>query len=109
MNKKLKITRRVTRGPLGAAEAKRQRQLRRKIQEEFPPAASRRFPKDGLAARIRSAREAQGLTWYSVAKVAGIPNPSTVRDMELGRDTLVSNLEAVAKVLGLKIELIDVR
>lgn len=108
MAKKLKITGRIVGGPVSAAEARRLRSMRRKIRHEFPPAATNRSAsKKGLAARIRAAREAHGMTWYSVAKKAGIPNPSTVRDMELGRDTLVSNLEAVATVLGLKIELVD--
>jgi hypothetical protein len=41
-----------------------------------------------------------------VAKLAGIPNSSTVRDIEYGRDAQFSNVEAVAKVLGLRLELV---
>ena len=62
----------------------------------------------GIAARIRAAREAQGLTWYAVAKRAGIPNPSTVRDIEYGRDTKLSSVEAVAESLGLQLKLVEV-
>jgi len=43
-----------------------------------------------------------------VAKRAGIPNPSTVRDIEYGRDTKLSSLQAVAGALGLRLELVDV-
>jgi hypothetical protein len=43
-----------------------------------------------------------------VAKRAGIPNPSTVRDIEFGRDTKLSNIEAVALTLGLRLELVEV-
>jgi hypothetical protein len=46
------------------------------------------------------------LTWYAVAKLAGIPNPNTVRDIEYGRDTKLSNVQSVAKVLGLRLELV---
>ncbi len=48
------------------------------------------------------------MSWYAVAKLAGIPNPSTVRDLEFGRDTKLSSVEAVAQALGLKLELVDV-
>ncbi|MBN1394102.1 MAG: helix-turn-helix transcriptional regulator [Pirellulales bacterium] len=80
------------------------------MKKEFPP----RDPPclkpagEGIAARIRAAREAQGLTWYAVAKRAGIPNPSTVRDMEYGRDTKISSVQAVARSLGLRLELVEV-
>ena len=56
---------------------------------------------------VRAAREAQGLTWYALAKRAGIPNPNTVRDIESGRDAKLSNVQAVAAVLGLRLELIE--
>lgn len=61
----------------------------------------------GLPAQIRAAREAQRLTWYAVAKLAGIPNPNTVRDIEYGRDAQLSNVQAVAKALGLRLELVE--
>lgn len=64
--------------------------------------------KSGIGARIRQAREAQGLTWYAVAKRAGIPNPSTVRDIEYGRDTKLSSVEAIAEALGVALELVTV-
>ncbi len=64
---------------------------------------------EGVGARIRAAREAQGLTWYAVAKRAGIPNPSTVRDIEYGRDTKLSSVQAIAKALGMQVELVETR
>ena len=60
---------------------------------------------DSISARLRDAREVQGLTWYAVAKAAGIPNSGTIRDIEAGKDAKLSNIEAVAKVLGLRLEL----
>jgi DNA-binding XRE family transcriptional regulator len=61
----------------------------------------------GIPARIRRAREARGLTWYALAKAAGIPNQATIRDIERGKDVKLSNLQSVAAALGLQLELID--
>jgi hypothetical protein len=97
-------------GPLSEAEKRRLGTIREKVQKEFPPLNPPRLmpATSGLGAQIRAAREARGLTWYAVAKLAGIPNPSTVRDLEYGRDTKLSSVEAVAQVLGLKLELVGV-
>jgi hypothetical protein len=108
---KRKIVGRVQRrGPKSAEEVKRLAEIRERVRQEFPP----RDPpllvpaSEGLAARIRAAREAQGLTWYAVARRAGIPNPSTVRDIEYGRDTKLSSVQAVVDALGLRLELVEV-
>jgi hypothetical protein len=42
-----------------------------------------------------------------VAKLANIPNPTTIRDIECGRDAKLSNIEAVAAVLGLRLEMVE--
>jgi hypothetical protein len=107
---KKKITGRMQRrGPLSPSERERLRQIREKAQQEFPPRTPPRLQPatGGLGAMIRAAREAQGLTWYAVAKRAGIPNPNTVRDIEYGRDTKLSSVEAVAEALGLRLELVE--
>lgn len=106
-----KTTGRVTsRGRRSPADAKRLNQIREKAREEFPPRDPPRLQPatEGIAARIRAARLDQGLTWYAVAKRAGICNPNTVRDIEYGRDTKVSSLQAVAQALGLRLELVEV-
>jgi len=92
-----------------AEERWRHTEIRRKVQQEFPPAtgAHRQAAPPGMPAQIRRAREAKGLTWHAVAKLAGIPNPNTVRDIEYGRDTKLSNVQSVAKVLGLRLELVQ--
>ena len=90
------------------AERARYEDLRKKAEEDFPP---KRSPKakspPGIPTQIREAREAQGLTWYAVAKAAGIPNSGTIRDIEAGRDAKLSNIEAIAGVLGLKLTLLQ--
>lgn len=108
---KNKITGRIHRpGPQSAEERQRLADIRAKVQQEFPPRDPPQLQPatDGIGARIRAAREAQGLTWYAVAQRAGIPNPSTVRDIEYGRDAKLSNVQAIANALGLRLELIAV-
>jgi hypothetical protein len=82
-------------------------EIRAKVLNEFPPAPNSHATPPGLPAKIRAARESKGLTWYAVAKLAGIPNSSTVRDIEYGKDSQLSNVQAVAKVLGLRLELVE--
>lgn len=89
-------------------EAERLNDIRRRAMAEFPPDPNRPRPvTTGVGAQIRAAREAKGLTWYAVARQAGIPNPATIRDIEYGRDAKLSNIEAVATALGLKLELVE--
>jgi hypothetical protein len=107
---KRKITGRIVRrGPQSQEDRDRLRQIREKVQQEFPARTPPRLQPatEGVGAMIRAAREAQGLTWYAVAKRAGIPNPNTVRDIEYGRDTKLSSVEAVADTLGLRLELVE--
>jgi hypothetical protein len=95
--------------PAAADERTRHAEIRATVVREFPPAAGpgRKDSPPGLPAQLRAAREARGLTWYAVAKRAGIPNPNTVRDIEYGRDAQLSNVKAVAQALGLRLELVE--
>jgi DNA-binding XRE family transcriptional regulator len=90
-------------------ERARHSQIRAAAMQDIPPKAGigRKPSPPGIPARIRQAREAQGLTWYALAKAAGIPNQATIRDIEQGKDVKLSNLEAVAAVLGLRVALIE--
>lgn len=92
---------------LTAAEERRYAKLREQAQHDFPPKvrSEKKTVAGSIARRLREARETQGMTWYAVAKAAGIPNSGTIRDIEAGRDAKLSNVEAVAKVLGLRLEL----
>ena len=71
------------------------------------PGKGRKPSPPGIPAKIRQAREARGLTWYALAKAAGIPNQATIRDIEQGKDVKFSNLRAVADALGLELELVE--
>ena len=92
-----------------AEERQRHAEIRHKVRQEFPPVtgAHRQEAPPGIPAQIRRAREAKGFTWYTVAKLAGIPNSNTVRDIEYGRDAKLSNVQSVAKVLGLRLKLVQ--
>ena len=105
-----KQVKRVNRGRVTSEQANRDAEIREQAMQDFPPAEPdpQRLPKTGIAAELRRARKAQGLTIYALAKQAGIPNPNTVRDIELGlRDARLSNIEAVAQALGLHLELTE--
>ncbi len=80
---------------------------RQTVKAEFPPkrrklAAAPPTP-GGIGNDIRAVRTERGLTWYAVAKMAGIPNSGTVRAIEEGRDAKLSSVEAIANVLGLRL------
>ena len=94
---------------LSEEERTRHAQIRAAAVQDIPPkaGAGRSASPPGIPARIREAREARGLTWYALAKVAGIPNQATIRDIERGNDVKLSILQAVAAALGLKLELIE--
>jgi len=87
---------------LGAASAGKRANTKHELALLFP-----RLAIPGIPIKIRQARETQGLTWYALAKLAGIPNQATIRDIEQGKDVKLSNLQAVADELGLKLELVE--
>ena len=103
--KKLKhVNRRLT-----DDERARHAQIREAAMRDIPPKAKvgQTPSPPGIPARIRQAREAKGLTWYALAKVAGISNQATIRDIEQGNDVKLSDLKSVADALGLKLELVE--
>ena len=89
-------------------ERARHARIREAAMKEIPPrpGSGRKPSPPGIAAEIRTAREAQGLTWYALAKLAAVPNQATIRDIEQGKDVKLSSLQAVARVLGLEVELV---
>ena len=100
-----KITKRIVReNRVSQEEAQRLNEIRRQVIQDFPPLES----PPGIPTQIRSARQAKKMSWQAVAKAAGIPHANTVRDIEHGRDTHVSDLQAVARVLGLRLELVAI-
>ena len=105
MHRKLQHTNRQ----LTREERARLAKIRSGAEHDFPPTAARQGAPPGVAATIRAAREARGLTWYALAQRAGIPNQATIRDVEQGKDVKVLNLQAIAEALDLQLELVSVR
>jgi DNA-binding XRE family transcriptional regulator len=95
--------------PLTDEERARHAKIREAALRDVPPVASAgQAPSPpGIPARIRTAREAQGLTWYALAKLAGISNQAIIREIEQGKDVHISDLARVAAALGLKLELVE--
>ena len=93
---------------VAADEASRLDAIRQAAEKDFPPDPNRPKPvSNGIGAQVRAAREARGLSWYSLAQLAKIPDPAIVRDIEYGRDAQVSHLEAIAAALQLSLELVE--
>jgi DNA-binding XRE family transcriptional regulator len=90
-------------------ERARHERIREAIAQEIPPmpGAHPMPAPPGIPSRIRAARETQGLTWYALAKLAGLSDQAAIRDIEQGKDVKVSDLESVAAALGLKLELVE--
>ena len=81
-------------------------EVRNQVMEEIPKLKRMRGATlSPIAQKIKLAREEKGMSWYSLARAAGIPNSGTVRDIERGKDAQMSNVEKVAAVLGLELEL----
>ncbi len=98
---------RITR-PLTADEKARHARIREQVMQEFPPAQQKRQPlRTGIAAELRRARKARSLTYEALAKKAGLPSANMVKDVEYGRNTELTSIEAVANALGLKLELVE--
>jgi ribosome-binding protein aMBF1 (putative translation factor) len=109
MEKKKIIERIRSAGPRSEEERDRLQQIRREVMNEFPPRDPPTLQPvtSGIGAQIRSAREAQGLTWYSLADKARLTSANVVRDIEYGREVTLANIEAVVAALGLKLELVE--
>lgn len=90
-------------------ERTRHAAIRKAAMEDFPPkeGAHQAASPPGIAAVIRKAREARRLTWYALSEIAGISDQATIRDIEMGKDVKLSDLQRVAGALGLKLELVE--
>ena len=83
MRQKLQhVNRRLT-----AEERARDARIRESAMKDFPPksGAGRKPASTGIAARVRQARELQGLTWYALEKRSATANQATIRDIEQGK------------------------
>jgi ribosome-binding protein aMBF1 (putative translation factor) len=93
---------------LSAEEKATHAEVRRKVVDEFRPAnqAKHHPAAEGIAGRLRIARKNRGLTYEKLAAEAGLPSANTVKDVEYGRDTDLHHVEAIARALGMRLELV---
>jgi len=95
---KKKPTRVFRTGRVSAAEADRLNEIRRKVMDEFPPDPNRARPaQTGIAAQIRHLVRRRQARQH--------PQPRHHPRHRYGRDAKLSNIEAVAAALGLRLEL----
>jgi DNA-binding XRE family transcriptional regulator len=90
-------------------ERTRHVQIRATAVQDIPPKpdTGQKPSPPGIPTRIRQARESRGLTWYALAKAAGIANQAIIRDIEQGKDIKLSDLQSIAAALGMQLELIE--
>ena len=105
MEKKLT---RATR-PLTPEQKQEYEKIRQTVKEEVPPLDPPRGPseKARIALAIRDARKAQGLTFDQLANLAGLPSGDSVREIEYGADAKMSDVTAITRALGLRLELVS--
>jgi ribosome-binding protein aMBF1 (putative translation factor) len=105
MSKKLThINRTMTEAERQQAEA-----IRAAAKQDYPPKLETEkstTPSAGIPARIHDARKARGLTRYALGQLADVP-AVVIRDIEQGADVPLSQLQTVARVLGLTVELVE--
>jgi ribosome-binding protein aMBF1 (putative translation factor) len=89
-------------GPLSLEEAARDRELRRKIQEEFPPARPPSPPApNSLSEILRRAIRESNRSVYELAKEAGISQIMISRFLSGERDIRLATADKLAGVLEL--------
>jgi transcriptional regulator with XRE-family HTH domain len=89
-------------GPISPDEAARDQELRRKIQQEFPPARSASPPSpDSLSECLRRAIRQSERSVYEIAKEAGISQIMISRFLSGQRDIRLATADKLAGVLDL--------
>ena len=87
---------------LSGEEIARDREIRRKIQGEFPPKPRRAVP-DSLSEGLKRSIQASDLTVYEIAKRAGVSQIVISRFLSGERDIRMATADKLAEVLDLKL------
>ena len=102
MGKKRELKRTTRSERLSAEQAARDRAVRRKVQEEFPPAPDERIPSP-LSEALKRAIKESGLTVYQIAKEAHVSQIIISRFLSGERDIRMATADKLANALGLKL------
>ncbi len=89
-------------GAISAQQASRDRAVRQKVEEEFPPVEKTECS-DAISDPLRNAIEASDKTAYQISKEAGISQIIISRFLAGERDIRTATADRIAHVLGLKL------
>ncbi|MBI4585921.1 MAG: helix-turn-helix transcriptional regulator [Planctomycetes bacterium] len=89
-------------GKLSAEQVARDREVRRRVSEEFPPAPRQPIP-DSASDALKRAIQASDLTVYEIAKRAMVSQIIISRFLSGERDIRMATGDRLAQVLGLKL------
>ena len=101
-----KIERVFRKRPLTLEEIAQDKEIRRNVAEEFPPAErSASVGNVNLSAALKDAIRASDKTVYQIAQDAGVSQIVVSRFMSGERDIRMATADKLAEVLGLKVSL----
>jgi ribosome-binding protein aMBF1 (putative translation factor) len=89
---------------LSSKEAAHEQDLRRKIQAEFPPAATSGATSGRLSQALKDAIRSSDKSMYQIAQAAGVSQIVVSRFVSGERDIRMATADKLAEVLGLKVE-----
>ena len=99
---KKKLKRVMRSGKLSKDQIAKDREIRRKVQEEFPPAPSPSIPHP-ISESLKRAIEENGLSVYEIAKRAHVSQIMISRFLSGERDIRMATADKLANVLGLEL------
>ena len=99
---KKKPKRVVRAGRLSAEQVARDREVRRKIQDEFPPVPEEPIP-NSLSEALKRAIQESEMTVYQIAKEAHVSQIIISRFLSGERDIRMATADKLANALGLKL------
>jgi DNA-binding phage protein len=86
-------------------EIARDREIRRKIEAEFPPLRKPRNPaKNSLTEMLKLSLRSSGRSFYQIAKESGVSPIVITRFLAGKRDIRMATADKLANVLGLKLQ-----
>jgi ribosome-binding protein aMBF1 (putative translation factor) len=98
-----KIERVFREGRLSAEEVARDEEVRRQVQEEFPPAAPSGSASGRLRQALRDAVRASDKSTAQIAEDAGVSQVVVSRFLSGERDIRMATADKLAEALGLKL------
>ncbi len=102
MAKKKKLKRVTKPGRISAGQAAKEREIRRKIQDEFPPVSEEPIS-NSLSETLKRAIQESEMTVYEIARGAHVSQIIISRFLSGERDIRMATADKLANSLGLKL------